>query len=148
MISFPSDCNFYEGVYTIPYRSYYSKNIHNLYMAGRDISATRLGMASSRIIGTCAVGGEAVGIAASMCVRYGCGPKELVPHMKELQQRILKEDGFLPGFKNEDPEDLALRARVSATWAEPGGEAEKVINGISRKLGEELNGWAARPGIA
>lgn len=142
----PSDCNFYEGVYTIPYRSYYSKNIHNLYMAGRDISATRLGMASSRIIGTCAVGGEAVGIAASMCVRYGCEPKELVPHMKELQQRILKEDGFLPGFKNEDPEDLALRARVSATWAEPGGEAEKVINGISRKLGEELNGWASRPG--
>ncbi len=142
----PSDCNFYQGVYTIPYRSYYSKNIANLYMAGRDISATRLGMASSRIIGTCAIGGEAVGIAASMCIKYGCDPRGLVPHMKELQQKILKEDGFLPGYKNEDPDDLALSAKVSATWAEPEGQAEKVINGISRKLGEEINGWVTKPG--
>ena len=90
----PSDCNFYDGVYTIPYRSYYSKNIKNLYMAGRDISTTRLGLASTRIIGCCAIGGEAVGIAAALCNKYACDPRELAPHVKELQQLILKEDGF------------------------------------------------------
>ncbi len=142
----PSDCNYYEGVYTIPYRSYYSRNIRNLYMAGRDISATRLGLASARIIGCCAIGGQAVGIAAALCKKYGCEPRELMPHIKELQQEILKEDGFLPGCKNEDAADLALTAAVSATYEESGGEAKKVINGISRKLGEEMNGWISRVG--
>lgn len=142
----PGDCNFYQGVYTIPYRSYYSRNIKNLFMAGRNISTTRLGLASTRIIGCCAIGGEAVGIAASMCRKYNCDPRELSPYIKELQQKILKEGGFLPGYKNEDPEDLARTACVSATHAEHGGEPEKVINGISRKLGTEENGWISRPG--
>ena len=142
----PSDCNFYDGVYTIPYRSYYSKNIKNLYMAGRDISTTRLGLASTRIIGCCAIGGEAVGIAAALCNKYACDPRELAPHVKELQQLILKEDGFLPGFKNEDEKDLALKAKIPASSWEQGGEPEKVANGISRKLGEEQNGWVTKPG--
>lgn len=142
----PSDCNFYDGVYTIPYRSYYSKNIKNLYMAGRDISTTRLGLASTRIIGCCAIGGEAVGIAAALCNKYACDPRELAPHAKELQQLILKEDGFLPGFKNEDEKDLALKAKITASSWEQGGEPEKVANGISRKLGEEQNGWVTKPG--
>lgn len=142
----PSDCNFYDGVYTIPYRSYYSKNIKNLYMAGRDISTTRLGLASTRIIGCCAIGGEAVGIAAALCNKYVCDPRELAPHVKELQQLILKEDGFLPGFKNEDEKDLALKAKITASSWEQGGEPEKVANGISRKLGEEQNGWVTKPG--
>lgn len=142
----PSDCNFYDGVYTIPYRSYYSKNIKNLYMAGRDISTTRLGLASTRIIGCCAIGGEAVGIAAALCNKYACDPRELAPHVKELQQLILKEDGFLPGFKNEDEKDLALKAKITASSWERGGEPEKVANGISRKLGEEQNGWVTKPG--
>lgn len=142
----PSDCNFYDGVYTIPYRSYYSKNIKNLYMAGRDISTTRLGLASTRIIGCCAIGGEAVGIAAALCKKYACDPRELAPHVKELQQLILKEDGFLPGFKNEDEKDLALKAKITASSWKQGGEPEKVANGISRKLGEEQNGWVTKPG--
>lgn len=142
----PSDCNFYDGVYTIPYRSYYSKNIKNLYMAGRDISTTRLGLASTRIIGCCAIGGEAVGIAAALCNKYACDPRELAPHVKELQQLILKEDGFLPGFKNEDEKDLALNSKITASSWEQGGEPEKVANGISRKLGEEQNGWVTKPG--
>lgn len=78
-------------------------------MAGRDISTTRLGLASTRIIGCCAIGGEAVGIAAALCNKYACDPRELAPHVKELQQLILKEDGFLPGFKNEDEKIWHLR---------------------------------------
>lgn len=142
----PSDCNFYKGVYSIPYRSYYSKNIKNLFMAGRDISTTKLGLASTRIIGCCGVGGEAVGIAASMCVKYGCEPRELMPHIKELQQKIIKEDGFIPGYVNEDEKDLARSACVTATSFNKGGEPEKVINGIARTLDGDINGWSAKPG--
>ncbi len=142
----PSDCKFYRGVYTIPYRCYYSRNIRNLFMAGRDISASRLGMASSRIIGTCAIGGEAVGIAASLCAKYSCEPRDLAPHVGELQQKILKEDGYLPGFTNADPDDLALGAEISATYSEAGGEAYHVAQGISRKIGDDPNGWVSRVG--
>ncbi len=137
----PSDCHHFEGVYTIPYRSYYSKNIENLYMAGRDISTTKLGLASTRILGCCAIGGEAVGIAASLCRKYDCDPRALAPHVGELQQLILKDDGYLPGFKNEDALDAARGATFSATSSVPGGEAQNVANGISRKIGEEQNAW-------
>ncbi|MBR2019408.1 MAG: FAD-dependent oxidoreductase [Clostridia bacterium] len=142
----PSDCNYYQGVYGIPYRSYYSKNIKNLYMAGRNISTTRLGLASTRIIGCCAIGGEAVGIAAAMCAKYGCTPRELSPkYIHELQQRILKADGYLPNVRNCDPKDLAREAEFDATSYLPGGEPAQVKNGISRKLLNEWNAWISAP---
>ncbi len=142
----PSDCNFYRGVYSIPYRSYYSKNIKNLFMAGRDISTTKLGLASTRIIGCCALGGEAVGIAAALCRKYACDPRELAPHIKELQQEILKNDGFIPGVFNEDSRDLARSAKIVASAFLPGGEPEKVARGAARTLDGDVNGWLAHTG--
>lgn len=143
----PSDCHHFLGVYTIPYRCYYSKNIKNLYMAGRDISTSKLGLASTRIIGCCAIGGEAVGKAASLCRKYDCEPRELAPHIGELQQMILRDDGFLPTFRNCDPADFALNAKVTASSHVAGGEPENVINGVSRQLGDEQNAWIS-DGIA
>lgn len=141
------DCRFFDGVYTIPYRSYYSKNISNLFMAGRNISATKLGFCSTRIIGCCAVGGQAVGAAAALCTKYGCTPRELTPHIAELQKVILKNDGFLPGFKNEDPDDLARTASFSATSYKENCEPQKVVDGISRRLDGDTHGWVS-DGIA
>lgn len=140
----PSDCSYFLGIYTIPYRSYYSKNIRNLFMAGRNISASKLGMCSTRIIGTCAIGGEAVGIAAALCSKYGCQPRELAPgHIEELQQLILKADGFLPNISNTDPADLARSAQFTASSHKVGGEPMQVTNGISRKLEGNWNGWVS-----
>ena len=137
------DCRFYDGVYTIPYRSYYSKNIENLFMAGRNISATKLGMCSTRIIGCCAVGGQAVGAAAALCTKYGCDPRGLAPHVPELQQLLLRRDCFIPGFKNEDILDLARTATFTASSAKAGCEPAKVIDGISRRLGDDAHGWVS-----
>lgn len=139
----PSDCSFYKGVYTIPYRSYYSRNIDNLMLAGRDISASRLAMASSRILGCCAIGGEAVGLAAARCIEHGVDPRGLAPYIPEVQQDILRDGGYLPGFKNEDPDDLARSASFTASSHKPGCEPEKVANGISRKMGDDMNGWVS-----
>ena len=137
------DCRFFDGVYTIPYRSYYSKNVSNLFMAGRNISATKLGMCSTRIIGCCAIGGQAVGNAVVLCKKYSLTPRALAPHVKELQQLILKNDGFLPGYKNEDEKDLARTATFSATSSLPGCDASKVKDGISRKLGDDMHAWVS-----
>lgn len=57
----PSRVVSFDGAYTIPYRSYCSRNIPNMMMAGRNISATKMAMGSTRVMGTCAIGGQASG---------------------------------------------------------------------------------------
>ena len=137
------ECYFFDGIYTIPYSCYYSKNIENLFMAGRNISATKLGMCSTRIIGCCAIGGQAVGAAAALCTKYACTPRALYPHIRELQQLILKNDGFLPGIRGEDEKDLCRTARFTATTQREGCPPEKVTDGISRKLGDDMHAWVS-----
>lgn len=138
----PSRVYSFDGFYSIPYRCYYSRNIANLMMAGRNISATKLGMSSTRVIGTCAVGAEAVGTAAAMTVKYHCNPREIgQKHIRELQQLLLKADCYIPGILNEDEKDLARKSTVSATSEKKGCEAGNVINGVSRAVNDSSNVW-------
>ena len=132
----------FEGVYTIPYRCFYSRNVDNLMMAGRDISASKMAFGSTRVMGTCAVGGQAAGTAAAMAVEYSCGLRDVgKDHIEELQQLLLKDDCYIPGYRNTDPGDLARQARVSASSALPESPAANVINGISRDTPEGSNCW-------
>lgn len=142
----PSRVISFDGAYTIPYRSYYSKNISNLMMAGRDISASKMAMGSTRVMGTCAVGGQAVGTAAALCIKYDCDPRGAQEHMRELQQMLLKDDAYIPSIWNEDPKDLARRAKVTATSAREGCPPENVINGISRDEDGHRNLWISGKG--
>lgn len=70
----PSRILNFEGNYTIPYRCYYSKNVSNLMMAGRNISTSKMAFGSTRVMGTCAIGGQAAGTAAALAVKYNCTP--------------------------------------------------------------------------
>ena len=107
---------FPRGVYGIPLRSYYSANVRNLFMAGRDISATHIAFGSSRVMATCAVGGEAVGTAASLAIDLGVSPRELATENAErLRQLLLAQDASVIGVRNYDPLDLARSARVNAS---------------------------------
>lgn len=140
----PSQVWTFDGTYTIPYRCYYSKNIKNLFMAGRNISASKLGMASTRVIGTCAVGGQAVGSAAALCVQKGILPRELCGSVFELQQLILKDDGFIPGVKNEDKGDLARYAEFTASSHISDFLPQCVISGVSREFGDGRHSWRCK----
>lgn len=140
----PSQVWTFDGTYTIPYRCYYSKNIKNLFMAGRNISASKLGMASTRVIGTCAVGGQAVGSAAALCVKKGVLPRELCGSVFELQQLILKDDGFIPGVKNEDKGDLARYAEFTASSHIADFLPQCVISGVSREFGAGYHSWRCK----
>lgn len=137
----PSEVYGFKGAYTIPWRSYYSKNIKNLTMAGRDISTTRLALGSTRIMGTCAVGGQAVGTAISLCKKYDCMPCELEPYIQELQQLILEDDGYILGVLNTDENDLARRAKINVSSYQVGFEPKNVVNGISRAEENQSNAW-------
>lgn len=138
--------------YTIPYRCYYSKNIENLFMTGRNISASHVAHGSTRLIRTCAVGGQAVGTAAYLCNKYKMTPREIgKSHIKELQQTLLKYDCFIPDIKNEDNNDLAQNAVVTASseYCEPNSKivhsASKVIDGVSRGNVKDENMWISKP---
>jgi len=134
----PSTVISFDGAYTIPYRSYCSKNIDNLMMAGRNISASKLAMGSTRVMGTCSVGGQAVGTAAAMCIEYGCNPRGISEHITELQKRLIKDDCYIPGFGNSLP-----HANVSATSEKKGFEAENILSGITRPEGDNSNLWVS-----
>lgn len=139
----------FPGCYSIPYRCYYSKNIENLMMAGRDISVSKMALGSVRVMGTCAVGGQAAGTAAAMAAAMRIPPREVGLHISALQQALLKDDCYIPGFRNEDPGDLARSATVRATSCRPGCEPENVLSGVTRREGRCNHLWASegiRPG--
>ena len=78
----------FHKIYEIPYRSLYSQNITNLLFAGRNISQSHIALSSSRVMGTCALEGQAVGTAANLCVQKGVGPRDIYKnHINELQEK-------------------------------------------------------------
>ena len=66
-----------EYGYPIPYRCFYSKNIPNLFMAGRCISVTHEALGTTRVMKTCGMMGEVVGKAAAICVEQNCTPRKV-----------------------------------------------------------------------
>ena len=112
----PFDCDPQVPIYTIPFRCLYSVNIDNLLFAGRDMSVTHIALGSVRVQGTLAAMGQVVGTAAAMALERDTTPRGLYErHMPALQQRLVKDDLYIPGIVNEDPLDLARRAKVTAS---------------------------------
>ena len=86
--------------YPIPYRVLYSANVENLYFAGRNISATHAALSSTRVMRTCALLGQAVGTAVAIAIRRNLTPHDVyLSACAELQQALLADDCFLPGFR-------------------------------------------------
>ncbi|MBM3737447.1 MAG: FAD-dependent oxidoreductase [Acidobacteria bacterium] len=106
--------------YGIPLRACYSRNIGNLFMAGRPISASYVAFSSTRVLRTGAIVGQGVGVAAALCRRHNCLPRELAArHAPELRRELLRADCYLPGWTNDDPADLAREARVTSSGDAP-----------------------------
>lgn len=99
------------GIYNIPFRCLYSKDIDNLYLAGRDISTTHIALGSTRVMATCGAIGQAVGTAAYLGKKYDVLPREIYEkHIKELQKILIGDDQSVLHIK----EDIKI-AQVSAT---------------------------------
>jgi hypothetical protein len=83
--------------YAIPYRCLHSRNVENLFMAGRDISVTHVALGTVRVMRTGGMMGEVVGMAASLCRKYNTTPRgvyvEYLSELKNLATRgVGKED--------------------------------------------------------
>lgn len=116
--------------YNIPYRCLYSRNVTNLFFAGRNASATHMAMSSTRVMATAATMGQAVGTAAAIALREHTTPRGVYEkHLHELQQTLLRHDQWIPNCPRE-VSPLALRGTVSH---------EVLRNGIDRAQGKTTN---------
>ncbi|NLF77802.1 MAG: FAD-dependent oxidoreductase [Chloroflexi bacterium] len=108
-----------RGVYQIPYRCLYSRNIRNLFLAGRIISASHVAFGSTRVQATLSAVAQAVGMAAVVCVRDNLLPADVSrsPHIELLQRELIRRGQHIPGVRLADPDDLARSARLSASSA-------------------------------
>lgn len=106
-----------KGVYQIPYRCYYSKDIQNLFLAGRIICASHVAFGSSRVMATCSHGAQAVGMAAVLCQEKQLKPAELYHqgHIKELQNRLNLMGQSIPGIPIDSESNLLKGAQVEAS---------------------------------
>ena len=123
--------------YGIPLRCLHSKNVENLMFAGRNISVTHAALSSTRVMGTCALLGQAAGTAAAVALqRKKTVRQTATDHYGEIQ-RILMDDGvFLPHLRRI-PSEAALLASVNLT----GEERARLFNGLERpRNAEEENG--------
>ena len=106
-----------KGIYSIPYRCLYSKNVCNLFLAGRIISASHVAFGSTRVMGTSAYTGQAAGMAAALCAENGLLPKQLGQEgwMPGLQNRLTARGHHIPGIALHDESDLVQAADLSAS---------------------------------
>ncbi len=128
----------YRRKVSIPFRCLYSRNIANLMMAGRDISATHVALGGVRVMRTTCLMGQAVGTAAAIAKKYATTPRGIYQrHIKELQQTLLRDGCYLIGVKNEDPDDLARTATVFASSVARAEDLALLLDGT--RVTHELN---------
>lgn len=118
----------------LPFRSVYSKNIENLFFAGRNISVTHAALSSSRVMSTCSILGQTVGTAAAIAVNDNKKIREI--DVKKLQQHLMEDDCYLPGLTRE----LSPLTKKAKT------ETPQLKNGHDRAHGDEYNGFCGKKG--
>ena len=93
--------------YPVPYRCLYSKDIKNLFLGGRAVSASHVAFSSIRVMRTLGSLGEAVGIAAGICAEKNCMPSDIygkyLPKFKEkLREGVKIPDAFACDIGDEE----------------------------------------------
>lgn len=109
--------------FTLPLRAFYSKNVENLWTAGRIISLTHVALGATRVQQIHANQGQAMGTAAAYALKHGLTPRQTAnpdhAHVSTIQQQLLHDDMHILGVTNEDPTDFAREAKATATSEAP-----------------------------
>lgn len=108
--------------YQVPLRTLYNSAVPNLLFAGRNIGTTHVAFASTRIMNTCALSGQAAGQLAAWCARAGVGTDRVdETAAAQVQLELRRNDAFLPGTLVRDSADLACEASLSVSGSFDGG---------------------------
>lgn len=114
-----SPCNQWhsKGIFQIPYRCLYSRNIKNLFLTGRIISVSHVAFGATRVMATSAYTGQAVAVSAALCRKHNLLPRDLCgeTYMRELQKELIRSGQYIPGLALSDAGDLVQRASIKAS---------------------------------
>ena len=128
-------------IYGIAYRSVYSRNIDNLFFAGRNISVTHAALSGTRVMACCALLGQAVGTAAALAVEKKLNTsREVGKYITELQDNLLDDDVTLPGKIRRIP---ALSKSAELTGA---AGCKTLLDGVEREEDGNIHSVELAPG--
>ncbi len=137
--------------YPLPYRCFYSRNVENLFMAGRNISVTHQALGTVRVMQTCGMMGEVVGRAVSICVEKNVDPGDIYPDYWSEMDALLKLPGKARRLAVEGvimiPDDAMELA--SSTGPPTGLEPSKLEGHvIDDQDAERIGKWTQGTGLA
>lgn len=136
-----------KGVYQIPLSTMISKNISNLFLGGRLISATHVAFGSTRVMATTALSGQAVGYGAAQCIKNKIAPAQLLEknQIQALQQTLSINGQSIPGVAINKNANLASSASISSSSTfklnslQANGKWFKLEIGVAQLLPLEAN---------
>jgi hypothetical protein len=147
-VRIPGGGQYHGQTFSIPYRCLYSRNVDNLLMAGRDISASHVALSNTRVMLTCAVIGQAAGTAAGLCIERDTTPRGVYKrYITDLQQQLLKDGAHIIGLANRDPRDMARQATPCASSGtiqedpDHTPDERNVIDGYARAADGQTHAW-------
>lgn len=109
--------------------------------AGRNVSVTHIALSATRLIAICGLVGQAAGTAAAMCMEYKTSPRGVYKkHIPELQERLLRDDCYIPNRPANDGADLARKAKIEASSTTSGNVA-LLTDGYSRDEVDRIHHW-------
>ena len=135
----------YTKPYWIPYRCLYSRNISNLFMAGRDVSVTHEALGAARVMRTCGMMGEVVGMAASLCKKNKATPRGVYEdYLQQLKAMMIGQE--TAQWLEEAGHNLAREAEitVSSNYDARRYPKENINDGRSDTKNNELR-WLSSP---
>ncbi len=139
-----------ERGYPIPYRCFYSRNIDNLFMAGRCISVTHEALGTVRVMKTCGMMGEVVGKAASLCAIHRCTPREVYSQYLSELQELCRLPGKSRRATLTDPIAIPTDAPIARAEGPPTGLDPAQLPGIvvDDREATQTGTWTAGTGLA
>ncbi len=127
--------------YWMPYRCLYSRNIPNLFMAGRDVSVTSEALGAVRVQPTTGMMGEIVGMAASLCKKHNTDPRGIYKnHLNELKALMDEGTGEKPAVKVMASEPFDFSGKLNGAGSGIGWKSGWVsTKGSGFKVAEDGN---------
>jgi len=134
--------------YPVPYRCFYSKDIGNLFMAGRTISVERHALGSTRVMRTCGMMGEVVGKAAWICVRHHTTPRGVYEQYLDILKDLMNQPGAMRRDTLEADLKMPANAKKLPPVADVGIDVKKLEGIVIDDTEAELNGkWSHGEGL-
>jgi hypothetical protein len=132
--------------YPVPYRCFYSKDINNLFMAGRNISVTHEALGTTRVMKTCGMMGEVVGKAAYLCALHDCQPRDVYESYWKEMDTLLQ----LPGKARRQSlsSDVVIPADAMSLPGPPGLDPARMEGVVIDNRDAKVSGsWTSGSGL-